>query len=161
MSLSPLNPSSASDLHVNNARDLPLDFRPTSINSGLDHILSGFNTCVKPLIHMLRVTVKTAITFISHYQLNWLLFTLTLNSLVRVTRRDENTRLKIYVLSTLTMVPLGLTSTTRISRPPNLALGTRDHGYWRKGFIQQFPLTVSLHAGTDSVACLSPVELVL
>lgn len=55
MSLSPLNPSSASDLHVNNARDLPLDFRPTSINSGIDHILSGFNTCVKPLIHLLRV----------------------------------------------------------------------------------------------------------
>jgi hypothetical protein len=44
MSLSPLGPSSASDLHVNNARDLPLDFRQTSINSGIDHILSGINT---------------------------------------------------------------------------------------------------------------------
>lgn len=43
MSLSLLNPTSTSDLHVNTVRVLPVKFPSPSNKSGLDHNLSGFN----------------------------------------------------------------------------------------------------------------------
>jgi hypothetical protein len=41
MGLSPLYPTLTSDLHVSTVGDLPSEFPPTSINSGIIHNLSG------------------------------------------------------------------------------------------------------------------------